>query len=146
MCKQKKQQRCIDRLQQSLWSAARHHQYLSVHLGNCSSNLTLACCIAWGPFDSVILRASLSIFRSLQLDQTPRQLLCSQQTNLDWHVSSLFIFLPLLLAHFFWQDLAQHLIDYAGGRKPYLSLPRHLYCWSRRCMFVLVSLQDVSKQ
>lgn len=113
-------------LRRSLWSAARHHQYLSEHLGNCCSNLTLARCMARGPFDSVILWASLSIFRTLQLDQKHRQLLCSQQTNPDWHISSAFTFLHLLHEPFIYKTLLSIFIDYAGGGKPFLSSPRHL--------------------
>lgn len=48
-CKQK-QWRGADRLRQSLWSAPRHHQYLSVRWGNCCSNLAATPCRAWGPF------------------------------------------------------------------------------------------------
>lgn len=89
-CKQK-QWRGAERLRQSLRSAPRHHQYLSVRWGNCCSNLASAPCRAWGPFDSVIPRARLSVCRKLQLDQKRRHLLCRQKRHLG------FFFPPLHL-------------------------------------------------
>lgn len=87
----------------SLWGAARHHQYLSVHLGNCSSNLTFppqpprhpstpqasgSLWLLWS-----YEPACISIYRGMQLHQRPRQLLCSQQKHLDRQIWSLLLFI-----------------------------------------------------